>query len=144
MLEIERISERDLPELAALFRELSGREQSLEKMKISFSNMEKNEEYIVLGAKIGGRLAGSVMGIVCHDLVDDCRPFMVIENVIVAEEFRRAGVGRALMKCIEDICIERDCCYSMLVSGSQRTDAHRFYESIGYGHDVVRGFKKFF
>ncbi len=144
MLKIERINENDLPDLADLYKELTGREQPIVKMSESFLKINENDAYFLLGAKIDGRLAGSIMGILCCDIVDDCRPFMVIENVIVSEKFRRHGVGIALLKGIEDICIEKNCYYSMLVSGIQREDAHKFYESAGYAHNAVRGFKKFF
>ena len=144
MIKIEPVAERDLPELAVLYRELSGNEQLVDKMRNSFINIKADDAYILLGAKIGHRLAGSVMGIVCHDMVDDCRPFMVIENVIVSKEFRNRGVGRALMERIEEFCVIRNCYYSMFVSGIKRTGAHRFYESIGYKADMVKGFKKFF
>ncbi|MHB8124263.1 MAG: hypothetical protein ACYDEJ_01250 [Desulfitobacteriaceae bacterium] len=47
------------------------------------------------------------------------------------------------MRRIEEIAIENRCNYIMFVSRSDRKDAHRFYESIGYSLDVVQGFKKF-
>lgn len=144
MLTIDKISQRDLPELAELFKELTGNEQSLEKMKTNFLLMEQNRNYILLGAKIDGRLAGTLMGIECLDLVDDCRPFMVLENVVVLEKYRMQGIGKELVLKIESICTSRNCFYIMLVSGSHRAVAHRFYEAMGYKPDSVRGFKKFF
>ncbi len=144
MLSINKISKNDLSELADLFKELTGNEQNVEKMEKNFLLMESSENYIVLGAKINGKLAGSVMGIVCLDIVDDCRPFMLIENVIVSEKYRRQGVGKALMLNIENTSVSKNCYYTMFVSGSQRKEAHKFYESIGYGNDIVRGFKKYF
>ncbi len=144
MLKIDKISRHNLSELAELFKELSGNEQSVKKMEENFLLMEKNEDYIILGAMLNGKLVGSLMGIVCMDLVDDCRPFMVIENVVVSENCRRQGIGKKLMLEIESVCISRNCYYNLFVSGSKRTDAHKFYESMGYKPDVVRGFKKYF
>ncbi len=144
MLKIERISQDDLPEMAKLFKELTGNEQSIEKMKKNFLSIVNNENYIVLGAKINGKLAGSLTGIVCLDLVDDCRPFMLIENVIVLEEYRGQGVGKELIRHIENICVNLNCYYTILVSGIKRKDAHKFYQAMGYELDVVQGFKKFF
>lgn len=144
MLKIDLITRKDLPELAVLFKELSGNDQYLDKMETSFSLMEKNENYIILAARTSDRLADSLMGIICHDLVDDCRPFMLIENVIVSENFRGKGIGRELMRTIEKICVERNCYYTIFVSGAQRKEAHKFYESVGYRLDAAQGFKKFF
>lgn len=143
MVCISSIVEKDLAELAGLFEELSGLPTDDRAMRQTFSWMAGNPDYVVLGARVDSDLAGSLMGIICHDLVGSCRPFMVIENVIVLEKYRGRGIGKALMVEIERISIERGCYYVVFVSGSQRKEAHRFYESLGYRLDAVQGFKKF-
>ncbi len=143
MTVISDIEESDLIELSELLEELSGNKTDRDKMFQTFSIMTGNNDYILLGARIDDKLAGSLMGIICQDLAGDCRPFMVIENVIVAKEYRGRGIGRSLMSAIESTAIKRNCYYSMFVSGSIRTDAHKFYESIGYENDIVKGFKKY-
>ena len=52
--------------------------------------------HILLAAEDGGRLVGSVMGVVCEELYGDGRPFLVVENLIVDKEQRRKGAGRML------------------------------------------------
>ena len=86
---------------------------------------------------------GSVTGIVCLDITDECRSFMVIENVIVKSTHRKQGIGRLLMTELEGIGRSMDCKYTMLVSAKHRGQAHRFYEVIGYDLDSVQGFKKY-
>ncbi|PKL15625.1 MAG: N-acetyltransferase [Spirochaetae bacterium HGW-Spirochaetae-5] len=142
MININRIRRSDLPELAVLFSELTGNERSRVNLEKNYVHVEQNDDYIILGASVDGKLAGSLMGIICLDFVDECRPFMLIENVIVSEKFRGQGIGRLLMKNIEDLAIERDCSYIIFVSGSKREGAHRFYESIGYDPGEAKGFKK--
>ncbi len=56
---------------------------------------------------------------------------------------RGKKIGKALIYEIENIGRERNCYYTIFVSGIQRKDAHRFYESIGYSLDSVQGFKKY-
>lgn len=143
MTVISDIEESDLIELSGLLEELSGNKTDRDKMFQAFSIMAGNNDYILLGARINDKLAGSLMGIICHDLAGDCRPFLVIENVIVAKEYRGRGIGRSLMSAIESTAKKRNCYYSMFVSGSNRTEAHLFYESIGYEKDFVKGFKKY-
>ena len=82
------------------------------------------------------------MGIVCQDLVGACRPFLVIENVVVSSEFRRSGIGRLLMDSIEAVAREQNCYYIILVSGGQRKEAHRFYAALGYKDEAVEGYRK--
>ena len=143
MVRIQPIKIDDLNELAKLYRELAGKRTDARKMKRSFQWMQSNPDYVVLGAKSDGKLQGSLMGVVCHDLVGECRPFMVIENVIVSGGRRRQGVGRRLMQAMERIARRRRCYYIMFVSKSRRKEAHRFYESLGYRLDLVQGFKKY-
>jgi len=143
MIDIVRIKRNDLADLALLFEELSGKRTDINKMHQNFELIEKNENYYVLGAKCDGKLVGSLMGIICRDLVGECKPFIVIENVIVSNEFRGKGIGKKLMTEIERLAKEKNCYYTMFVSGIQRKEAHKFYESVGYKLDEVQGFKKY-
>jgi len=47
------------------------------KMKENFKLMESNPNYIVLTAKEDNLVVGSAMGVICLDLVGECKPFMV-------------------------------------------------------------------
>jgi predicted N-acetyltransferase YhbS len=133
----------DLESLAQLYEELSGEETDLCKMKENFKLMESNPNYVVLTAKEDNLVVGTVMGIICLDLVRKCKPFMVIENVIVKSAWRGRGIGVRLMEEIEEIGRERECYFTMFVSGGHRKEAHQFYETIGYNLDFVQGFKKY-
>lgn len=144
MITIASIEQTDLEQLADLYTKLVGTETNRSSMQAMYEKISANPDYILIGAKDENQqLLGSLMGIVCTDLVGDCRPFMVIENVIVSEKSRRQGVGKLLMSYIEEQGRERNCYYTMLVSLIERKEAHIFYESIGYAKGVVRGFKKY-
>lgn len=142
MVKIQSIMKEDLSELADLYRQLAGVHTNLEKMNATYQDMLAKPEYILLGAKLDGKLVGSFMGIICNELVGECNPFMVIENVIVSTEYRGRGIGRRLMECMESIARERGCYYIMFVSSMHRQEAHKFYESLGYQRGEVQGFRK--
>ena len=143
MLTLQVATSDDLESLAQLFEELSGGETDLCKMKENFTFMASNPNYIVLTAKEDNLVVGSVMGIICLDLVRQCRPFMVIENVVVKSAWRGRQIGARLMEEIEKIGRQRECYYTMFVSGGHRKEAHQFYKSVGYDLDLVQGFKKY-
>lgn len=143
LITVEAVKDEDLEELAMLFEELSESKTNYEKMVENFNWMKANPDYVLLGAKYNGELAGTIMGIICRDMVGECKPFMVIENVIVKSSRRGKGIGKILMHKLEDIGRERDCYYTMFVSLMRRREAHKFYESVGYSFDVVQGFKKY-
>jgi GNAT superfamily N-acetyltransferase len=140
---VKEIEKKDLEELSILFEELSGSITDFEKMKDNFDWMKSNPDYILLGAKYNNELVGTLMGIICKDIVGECKPFMVIENVVVRSYMRGKSIGKKIMSEIERIARENDCYYSMFVSSIHRKEAHKFYESIGYSLDLVQGFKKY-
>ncbi|MCM3128913.1 MULTISPECIES: GNAT family N-acetyltransferase [unclassified Paenibacillus] len=143
MVNIERIQMKHLPQLAGLYEELVGVSTNLTKMEETYQTLLEDKSYYVLGAFYENELAGSVMGILCKDLIGECEPFMVIENVVVSSRIRRQGIGRKLMSEIEVIARQQGCIYIILVSGGQRVEAHRMYESMGYREEHVEGFRKF-
>jgi len=142
LVEIGRLTEDDLPCLAELYREFWGEGSSLELMRVTFRRLATNPNYIFLIAKIDGYVAGSVMGIVCDELYGECKPFMLVEDVIVGKDFRRKGIGTVLMRRLEDHAAERKCNYIIFVTERERTEAHQFYKSLGYELDAYKGFKK--
>ncbi|MFF2016104.1 GNAT family N-acetyltransferase [Paenibacillus sp. NPDC058177] len=142
MVILKEIEADQLDALNDLYHELVERAAERSKLKEVFKLVKADNRYILLGAFIDGELLGSVMGILCYDLVGDCRPFMVIENVVVSSRARRQGVGKKLMVRIEEIARERDCYYMILVSGEQRKEAHIFYETLGFRDEKVEGYRK--
>lgn len=144
MTRIEDITKKDLAALAGLYEQLIDMKTDMDQMVKTFDRIAANPDHILLGAKdAAGSLVGSLMGLVCNDLVGECRSFMVLENMIVDAAARGRGVGRALIGRIEEIGRERGCRYVLLVSAQQRTAAHAFYESVGYPPGTVQGFKKY-
>lgn len=142
MTDIRHIAESDLPALARLYEELMGIPTNGDRMLQVFRSAESSGNYHILGAFHEGELAGSLMGIICLDFVGSCKPFMVIENVIVSSRIRRQGIGKKLMEAIEQIARDHDCGYIIFLSGEQRKEAHRFYEKLGYRDEQVEGFRK--
>jgi GNAT superfamily N-acetyltransferase len=144
MVSINKISANDLENLADLYKELLYVEANLEKMKNTFQWIDSNDNYILLGAKDNNNnLVGSILGIICQDIIGGCRPFMVIENVIVKSNSRELGIGKKLIKYLENYAFVKNCSYTMLVSSSYRKEAHKFYQAVGYDIDAVQGFKKY-
>lgn len=130
----------DLPQLARLLESLTGLATPLPGLAAAFDRMARHPDYHLVGVRHGESLAGAVCGIVCLDCVGECRPYLVAENLIVAEAYRRRGVGRLLLEELERRARQRDCFYVMLVAGRQRREAHAFYAALGYVAEA--GFKK--
>ncbi len=73
-------------------------------------------------------------------LSKDCRPFAVIENVIVHESKRRRGIGTQLVRHAIDQAEKRGCYKVVLETGTRNEGKLAFYENCG----LVRGEKTAF
>lgn len=141
-VQISRVENSDLPELALLLEELMDEKSDILKMNELLSVIRNDKNYFLLCAKNKERILGTLIGIICYDLIGSCLPFMVIENVIVKKVGQRLGIGKKLMSAIEDIAKTNGCRYIMLISGIERLDAHPFYLRCGYKSEPYKGFKK--
>lgn len=144
MLKVQRIEIADLPQLAMLYDQLVEEKTDRVRMKEIFINMYKSDDYYLLGAKTENNLLiGSIMGIVCLDLLKQGMPFMVMENLIVDSKWHGRGAGKLLLAEIESIARKRNCIFIQFCSSSYRKAAHKFYEACGYDLNEVHGFRKF-
>lgn len=90
-----------------------------------------------------GVVEGTALVSLCSDVMFGFQPFAVVENIVVNQTLRGTGLGSVLLRHIEAFCLSRDCSKIMLLSASQRTDAHRFFERAGYAGHTKRGFIKY-
>ncbi|HJD23807.1 MAG TPA: GNAT family N-acetyltransferase [Firmicutes bacterium] len=141
-MEIRELEKEDMPALSVLYRAFWGEDSDVAAMKGQLEALRAEGGAVVLGAFAQGRLLGSVTGYFCRDLYGACRPFLLVENMAVAPQSRRQGVGRALLGELERRAVEAGCSQMLLVTESDREEAHRFYESMGFGKGTHSGFKK--
>jgi GNAT superfamily N-acetyltransferase len=65
-----------------------------------------------------------------------------ITALVVDKQFRGKGVGRRLVETAERWAWKRDCTRIELTSGEQRTQAHQFYQDLGYAVESKRFIKR--
>lgn len=133
----------DIPGLDEVMLVISDGPGDREKMARLIENISRDEQKYLLVAvdKETGEIVGSLLGVVFEDICGDCRPILLVENVAVLGKYQGRGVGRKMFDEIERWGREMDCHYEMLVSGMNRTGAHKFYRAIGF--EQVMGFKKY-
>lgn len=139
---IRKMVIEDIPKLAMLYKQFWNENSNVEKMQKQFEKLQHNDTHILLCAIDQSHLIGSVMGIICEELYGDCRPFLVLENMIVDKNCRKKGIGKALLLELENIARERNCTQIILVTETDRLDACGFYESMGFNPSANRGYKK--
>lgn len=60
--------------------------------------------------------------------------FVAIGGLVVDRSVRGRGIGRILMREVEAWAVEQGCTVVRLWSSIGRTEAHRFYEHLGYAN----------
>jgi predicted N-acetyltransferase YhbS len=142
VITIEPIQYEDLQGLKELYEDAFGGKTDFELMTETFNNIKTDPNHLILVAKTDNKVVGSVLGVICHELIGNCSPFMVLEDVAVLSTFRRKGIAKKLMLQIEEQAKQNGCNMILFVSSIHREGAHKLYESLGYGTDKVNGYRK--
>lgn len=85
-----------------------------------------------LVAEIGGSLVSSCTLAILPNLTRAARPYGVIENVVTHPNYRRQGLGHAVLSAALEAAWAVDCYKVMLATGSHRPEILQFYESAGF------------
>jgi GNAT superfamily N-acetyltransferase len=70
--------------------------------------------------------------IIVPNLTHGGLPWAGVENVMVDASYRRKGIGKLLMDYALAEAKKAGCYKIQLISDKSRTEAHKFYEAIGY------------
>lgn len=143
MIKVEKVYSHELDELSSLYYQLGNKKSNMEDMEEIFLEIDNNPNYRLLGVKVDKKLVGTAMVIICNDLFFKCRPFVLVENVIVGKEYQRQGFGTILFKEIEKIAKDNDCYCIMFLSNKNRINSHKFYNTLGYTQQDNLAFKKY-
>ena len=94
----------------------------------------------LLVAELEHHVVGTADLLIVPNLTHGGAPWAVVENVVVGQQARRRGVGRALMDDLVRRCKDAGCYKVQLLSNKRRTHAHAFYRSMGF-EAIAEGFR---
>ncbi|GAA4251807.1 GNAT family N-acetyltransferase [Dactylosporangium darangshiense] len=144
-LRIRKATEADVPAIVALLADDplgAGRESpdDLTPYLRAFAAIEADANQLLVVAERDGRTVGTLQLSLLPGLTRRGAARGQIEAVRVARDERGSGLGAALMQWAIDEAHERGCQLVQLTSDVSRSDAHRFYERLGFVPTHV-GFK---
>jgi ribosomal protein S18 acetylase RimI-like enzyme len=95
----------------------------------------KSEDAVVLVAEYRGEIIGGLLAWIRHTLYSPAlvpQTYLNIDNLVVTQEFRRQGIGRAPMEHIQHWSEERGIEQIQLTVWGFNQAAHEFYKNLGY------------
>jgi ribosomal protein S18 acetylase RimI-like enzyme len=91
---------------------------------------DKNNELIVV--ENDGEVIGTLQVTFTPSISFQGGKRATVESVRVDEKFRGQGIGKELMNWAINRARQENCVALQLTTNSDRTDAHRFYENLGF------------
>lgn len=96
------------------------------------ARMASYPDYRLFIAEMNGQAVGMYSLLIMDNLGHRGRPIGIVECVSVAELQRGQGIGKHLMHHAMGECRAKGCYKLALSSNVARTDAHAFYDSLGF------------
>jgi ribosomal protein S18 acetylase RimI-like enzyme len=114
----------NLYELNRLFENETTKEQ-MEKY------IKQNNHEIICIAYLDNIAVGYCTGLIIKSVCyKNCR--VDIESLFVKEEYRRKGIGKALMTFMEKEAVSRNILHFHIITNKKNENTVKFYENIGY------------
>lgn len=133
MIHIRRAAKADLPAVVRLHHQIDAEAPiSEENAARIFAVMNTYPDCGIFVAETDGVITGTFTLLVMDKLGHNGKPAGVVDDVVVDGDRRGQGIGREMMRFAIDYCRARGCYKVALSSNVKRTDAHAFYERLGF------------
>ena len=125
----------DIPQLLALYKLLDIEpepEMPVEQASARFLDLTSNPGHRIYVAEFEQKIVGTFALIFVGGISHGARNSCIVEDVVVAPEVQGAGIGKQMMRFAMQRCASGDCYKLVLSSHLDRSNAHRFYERLGF------------
>jgi GNAT superfamily N-acetyltransferase len=142
MIKYGILEENDLFSLLELYKQLNPNDNVLDESiaKNIWKNIEnQNIKYFI--AIENKKIIGSCYLCIIPNLTRGGKSIGFIENVITDIIYRGKGIGKNIMKNAIKYAKEQNCYKVILQSGNKRTDAHEFYEKLGFDGESKKAYE---
>ncbi len=116
---------------------------NLEEENKSFTKALDDKDTVILVAEQDRKVAGFIMGVIEYhpdDLLN--APYLTVQYLCVDKKFRRTGIGKSLMKSIENWGNDKGISTLELIVWNNNEPAKALFRSLGYLPLEVRMAKK--
>ena len=140
MPNVRLATEEDIPRILELYGDLIiststvelNRKPVADDYKRAFAQIQTTPGHELLVAEEEGKIIGTMMLFIMPNLSHGGLPWAGVENVMVDADYRRQGIGKLMMDYVLAQAKKAGCYKIQLISDKSRTEAHKFYEALGY------------
>lgn len=139
---IREVEEKDLQGLLQLYMQLHDNpmpEFTKELSELWQSILEDKTHHIIV-AEEDGQIVSSCVCVIIPNLTHGQQPYVLVENVITAEAYRKRGLATACLHYAKELAQKENCYKLMLLTGSKQESTLRFYEQAGYNRNDKTAF----
>lgn len=132
---IHEAATADLPAILTLYAELGeddGTVLGLEEATRIFARLRLYPDYRIYVALDGDSIIGTFALLIMDNLAHRGARSAILEDVVVAKGRRGQGTGKEMIAFAAGLCRQKGCYKMALNSNKRRTEAHRFYEALGF------------
>lgn len=105
---------------------------TLQAAEVKFGRYREYPNYRIYVAEADKVIVGTFALIIIDSIAHFGRPFAIVEDVVVSQDWQRRGIGK-LMITYAMLCCKEFGCYKLTLSSHlNRKKAHLFYESLGF------------
>jgi len=98
----------------------------------AFEEIDSDPNNRLVVAEVDGRVVGTLQVTFTPSLSYRGGKRATVESVRVDKELRGSGIGREMMLWAIELAKAEGCVSMQLTTNAERTDAHRFYEALGF------------
>ena len=132
---IREALETDLPSILSLYGQPdfdNGVIADLSDAEDFLAMIGRYPDYRIYVAEIASGVIGVYSLLIMDKLAHKRTPSAILEDIVVATSRQRQGVGKALVAHAMNMARSKGCYKLVLSSNARRTDAHRFYDQLGF------------
>jgi len=149
VITVERAAPRDVQPMLRLMRQLAAEHAAIDayfrpgdewqdSLEMMFLDRLGRREHFLGLVKPGGRVIGMITASLQTSPVFHLKPRAMIENVVVDQDYRRRGIGRALVAAALAWCNERQVAYIELMVATGNPAGQRFWQACGFEPVMLR------
>ena len=127
--------EADLPSILSLYGQPdfdNGVVADLSDAQDFLAMIGRYPDYRIYVAENESGVIGVYSLLIMDKLAHKRTPSAILEDIVVATSRQRQGVGKALVAHAMNMARSKGCYKLVLSSNARRTDAHRFYDQLGF------------